>query len=83
MTALTYANIRSAQLRSYIGICCGDGRHMLTEACDPIAPAQRRLNAAKGNGKPPAAADLAAVAAWLDRQQVPAWIQEPLWGTAA
>lgn len=83
MTAWTYASARSAPVAGYIGICCGDGRHMLTEACDPIAPAQRRLNAAKGNGKPPAAADLAAVAAWLDRHLVPAWIQERLWEIAA
>ena len=81
--AFTYAEARSGPVRSCVGVSCGDGRHALALHTDPVAVPQRRLNAAKGCGKPPAAADLAAVAAWLDRHLEVSWVQGVLWEDAA
>lgn len=70
MTTYTWQTFRSALGSGgmYWGISCGDGRHLITDdEADPVVAAQKRINAAKGDGKPPAAEDLAAVSGWLDR----------------
>jgi len=78
MTTWTYATIRTAPVDAYLAITDGP-RHVLAPAGDPGVPAaaQRRVNACKGSGKTPAAADLDEVAGWLDRHC--AAVQMELW----
>ena len=67
MTTWSYLTIAAAPVDAYLAITDGP-RHVLARADGPGVPAaaQRRVNAARTGGKPPAAGDLAQVAGWLD-----------------
>lgn len=75
----TYATIRPAPVDGYLAITDGS-RHVLARMDGPGVPAgaQRRLSAARTGGKAPGAADLAAVAGWLDEHVARRWVQQEL-----
>lgn len=70
MPVYPWSQINDAPRGSYVGISHPDGRKVLTgDLDDPIVKVQRRVNRAKAlhdPEKPPAPADLDALAAWLD-----------------
>jgi hypothetical protein len=79
MTTWSYATIRAAPVDAYLAITDGS-RHVLARMDDPGVPAgaQRRVNAARTGGKAPGAADLDAVAGWLDLHVAERWVQAEL-----